>query len=212
MLSRERSLPTFAYKTRASQRKPPYSSGVELRMTVACSCNTAAEQTLKEVKVMKVEKHPLVLTVLVVALAVLSLGSAQASSARAEHRHGYVERHSAPVHRGNHGRHWQHGHHHPRVTLSIAPIYRPWVYPPYYHDPFFYRQHRDNRPIIVQQPAPQIYIEQPQALALAAPAQSQDANNYWYFCESAQAYFPYVNECPGGWQRVVPHPPAPPAR
>jgi hypothetical protein len=50
----------------------------------------------------------------------------------------------------------------------------------------------------VIQPSPQTYIQQGQE----APAQ------YWYYCEEARAYYPYVRECPGGWMTVVPQPPA----
>lgn len=34
----------------------------------------------------------------------------------------------------------------------------------------------------------------------AEPAVAQ----YWYYCGSAGAYYPYVAECPEGWQPVVP--------
>lgn len=27
---------------------------------------------------------------------------------------------------------------------------------------------------------------------------------YWYYCESARAYHPYVQQCPEGWMKVVP--------
>jgi hypothetical protein len=27
---------------------------------------------------------------------------------------------------------------------------------------------------------------------------------YWYFCQSAEAYYPYVTECPSGWMLVLP--------
>jgi hypothetical protein len=27
---------------------------------------------------------------------------------------------------------------------------------------------------------------------------------YWYYCRESQAYYPYVQECPGGWLTVVP--------
>ena len=27
---------------------------------------------------------------------------------------------------------------------------------------------------------------------------------YWYYCASANAYYPYVTQCPEGWQQVVP--------
>jgi len=36
--------------------------------------------------------------------------------------------------------------------------------------------------------------------AQAAPAQS----SYWYYCAESKTYYPYVKECPGGWQRVTP--------
>ena len=45
----------------------------------------------------------------------------------------------------------------------------------------------------------------PAAPAAAAPA-------YWYYCPSAQNYYPYVTQCPVGWQQVpATPPPAPPA-
>ncbi|MGZ5091980.1 MAG: hypothetical protein ACXWCY_12810 [Burkholderiales bacterium] len=37
----------------------------------------------------------------------------------------------------------------------------------------------------------------------AAPA-------YWYYCPAYRAYYPYVQDCPGGWQAVAPQPPPPP--
>ncbi len=62
-------------------------------------------------------------------------------------------------------------------------------YPPYYYaDP----------PVITQQTP--VYVEP------TPPAQQ-----YWYYCENSQAYYPYVQECPGGWIQVIPQP-APPDR
>jgi FKBP-type peptidyl-prolyl cis-trans isomerase FkpA len=43
-------------------------------------------------------------------------------------------------------------------------------------------------------------ISQPSAQT--AP-QSQQAS-FWYYCDDAKAYYPYVRECPSGWQKVVP--------
>ena len=34
----------------------------------------------------------------------------------------------------------------------------------------------------------------------------RSADGYWYYCESSDGYYPYVKECPGGWQRVAPRP------
>ncbi|MGH8307201.1 MAG: hypothetical protein ACRER0_02930 [Gammaproteobacteria bacterium] len=30
---------------------------------------------------------------------------------------------------------------------------------------------------------------------------------YWYYCAPAKKYYPYVSECPGGWQKVPVTPP-----
>ena len=39
----------------------------------------------------------------------------------------------------------------------------------------------------------------------AAPAGA--SAGVWYFCPSANAYYPYVSQCPGGWQTVPASPP-----
>jgi hypothetical protein len=72
----------------------------------------------------------------------------------------------------------------------------PW-YPPYYYPYYPYY------PQPVAYPAqPVTYIEQG-----AAPA--AEPVHWWYYCESARAYYPYVRECPAGWQRVPALPPPP---
>lgn len=93
------------------------------------------------------------------------------------------------------------GHSHYRRSGSthfgvvIGAPWSPWYYPsPFYYPP----------PVIIER-APPVYIEQ----APAAPP-APEASHYWYYCEASRTYYPYVNECPGGWQRVVPRP-TPPA-
>jgi hypothetical protein len=66
----------------------------------------------------------------------------------------------------------------------------PYPYAPYY-----------AAPVVVQQ-QPTVYVEQPQAEQQAA----QNPAGYWYYCNDARAYYPYVKECPAGWQRVAPQP------
>lgn len=39
--------------------------------------------------------------------------------------------------------------------------------------------------------------------AVAGTAHAQDRNGYWYYCASARAYYPYVQNCAEGWQRVA---------
>lgn len=100
-------------------------------------------------------------------------------------------------HFGGHGEGHFEGHGHSRVFLDfgIGPWWGPgWYYPP----PAYYYP-----PAVVVQPQPQVYIEQPQA-AVPSPA---PASSYWYYCAASKRYYPYVNECPSGWQRVSPTPP-----
>jgi hypothetical protein len=88
--------------------------------------------------------------------------------------------------------------HGPRVRLGVnigGPVWGPGWYSPYY-SPYYY----PPQVIVVPPPQPQVYIEQVQEPAPTAGQQ------YWYFCKSAQGYYPYVKECPDGWQKVLPQP------
>lgn len=77
----------------------------------------------------------------------------------------------------------------PRIILNTAPV---WYYP---LSPLYY-------PLAIAAPATlPVYVEQ--GAASAVPAYPQ---GYWYYCADTQAYYPYVNECPGGWQPVAPRP------
>lgn len=71
-------------------------------------------------------------------------------------------------------------HHHARTSVLIAgPLFYPWWYPwpaPYYAPP------------------PQVYVEQ------------GDPNGYWYYCADPAGYYPTVDQCAGGWVRVLPRP------
>lgn len=106
---------------------------------------------------------------------------------------------------------WHQGGGHARFGVYIgAPgyWYSPYYYPPYYspyYPPYAYP------PVVVAPPAPQIYVEQGSAAATApAPPQSQAAapSNWWYYCADTKGYYPYVKECPSGWQPVAPQPQA----
>jgi hypothetical protein len=88
-------------------------------------------------------------------------------------------------HHGGHGHVFVGGH----VFLGAPFWWGPWYPYPYYQ----------SAPVIVQQ-TPPAYIEQ------GTPG---EATTYWYYCEQATAYYPYVKTCPGGWMTVVP-PAAPP--
>jgi hypothetical protein len=96
------------------------------------------------------------------------------------HKHGY---------RGHGQRH--HGHRgpggfiSPRLGVPFGPYWEPYGYPP-----------------VVIAPSPRVYVETvPPVIAQPPPS------SYWYYCEDYQAYYPYVEQCPGGWRPVPPTPP-----
>ena len=100
---------------------------------------------------------------------------------------------------GGHGGHGGHGHSHGRVVLGFnfgfpLGVYAPWYYSPapayYYYPP---------APAYVQPPAPAQYVERSDM----AP----EGPGTWYFCRESNTYYPYVKQCPGGWQRVPAQPP-----
>jgi hypothetical protein len=108
--------------------------------------------------------------------------------------------------RGGHGG-FRGGFHHARVGVFIgapllfAPFYYPYSYypaPAYYPAPGYYYP----APAAAYPSGPATYVEQGQE---AAPAPRADAS--WYYCPAAKAYYPYVSQCAGGWQRVSPQPP-----
>lgn len=69
-----------------------------------------------------------------------------------------------------------------------------WNYaPPYYGYP----------PQVVVPYTPPVYVERPTEGAAPSPAPTY----WWYYCAESRSYYPYVKQCPGGWQRVAPQPP-----
>ncbi len=78
----------------------------------------------------------------------------------------------------------------PVIGPAWGPMWGPaWYPPPYYYPP--------QQVIVVPPSPPPVYIEQ------NPPVEEQA---YWYYCSGAKAYYPYVKECPGGWQKVLPQP------
>jgi hypothetical protein len=90
-----------------------------------------------------------------------------------------------------------HGRGGPRFGFDV--MIGPWWWGPpsyyYYDTPAYYP------PVVV---AP---LYSPPSTAQMPPPPA-----YWYYCAQANAYYPYVSQCPGGWQAVSPTPtPAPSA-
>jgi hypothetical protein len=137
-------------------------------------------------------------------------------------------RHGGGGHGGHHGGHYHRGHYYgggyrAGVYFGAAIAAAPWVYGAYgYGYPYYgygygypyYGYGAAYYPPVVEQPS--VYIEQqaPVAGAPIAPppsaapqAQAQAQQQYWYFCQDTQTYFPHVQNCASAWQRVVPHAP-----
>jgi len=113
-----------------------------------------------------------------------------------------------------HGGHGFGGHGFGGVRFGINlgfPFYGPGYYPGYYGYPYAYPAYGYPAPAYGYPPvaagpyASPAYVEQGMAQAAPAPAQAQGD---WYYCAASRTYYPYVGECPAGWQRM----PAQPSR
>jgi hypothetical protein len=102
-------------------------------------------------------------------------------------RHG--DKGQAYTSHGHRGRGFRHGFRGPRVRVGIGlglgtfwGPYGGWgpYWPRYTYPPVVVAP-----PLVVVQPSP----------------------HYWYYCDAAHAYYPYVQQCPGGWRQVLPTPP-----
>jgi hypothetical protein len=147
-----------------------------------------------------------------IGISVLVLFAALASSSAMADRDGHGDRGDGhgwsrgDGHGWGHGddRGWGHDHGdgHVRFGISLGvPLFDPGYYSPYYDYPYPAYPAYTYPPVVVQS-APPVYVEQGAAQAAPAPAAAD-----WYYCPASKSYYPYVSECPGGWQRVPSQPP-----
>ena len=100
-----------------------------------------------------------------------------------------------------------HGYHRggPRVTFSFGfgvPAYHPYWYGPRYYYPYY------APPAVIVSSPPVTYVEQqPAPVAPAPQSAAPNPAGFWYYCPDSSAYYPYVQQCASGWQRVSPTPP-----
>ena len=104
--------------------------------------------------------------------------------------------HGGGWHKGGHGG-WNKGGSSVGVWIG-APIVigGPYFYPysPYYY-PYRYGYGSPVvREYVYERPAP-------------APAVVAPQSPTWYYCRESRAYYPYVHDCPGGWDSVPARPP-----
>lgn len=107
---------------------------------------------------------------------------------------------------------WAGRHGHVRLGVVVgAPIYSSWYHPYPYYRPYYYPSpyyyYPPYSPVIIER-SPPVYIEQSSPVPAQAPQVAP--TNYWYYCEASKGYYPYVNACPTGWQKVLPQPPSAP--
>ena len=128
---------------------------------------------------------------------VLARGGGRSGASHGAGSHGGGH-HGARSHRG---KHFHPGHGRVGVFVGAPVVFGGWAYPPpyYYYRPpaYYYPSAPYYPPVYIQRE-----YEQPVPEQQPAPA-------YWYYCADTNAYYPYVKECPEGWQQVVPQPPPP---
>lgn len=114
--------------------------------------------------------------------------SADAGGSRHHHHHGWHGHHRphGTFHVGINvwrGGHWHHGWHGSRLGWwSTVPSGYYYYWAPVYPYPDFYRPSA----IVVER----------------APVTGVPPQQYWYYCESPEGYYPYVSQCRGEWRRV----------
>lgn len=91
---------------------------------------------------------------------------------------------------------------HGSPTSFVFGFGAPFYYggPVYYPGPYYYPA---PATYVYAPPPAVVYPSQPQMYSDPAPSRS----SYWYYCQNPQGYYPYVQQCPGGWMQVVPQAP-----
>jgi hypothetical protein len=99
-------------------------------------------------------------------------------------------RHRGPY--GSHGRHEHrhHDHHGPRAG---------WLLPGLVVGSALLWATTRPPAVVYREPLPPVFVPAP---VMPPP----DANQWWYYCPSAGAYYPYVSTCPTGWEAVPARP------
>ena len=152
------------------------------------------------------------LLVLAAAAAILLAGATVSfADGRGDRSGGYYRGgyHSGHYRGGDHYGDYRGRHGYSSFDFDVVvgdPFWRgPWYYPyyspyydPYYYYPFYY----PYAPVVTVPSTPQEYIERPHGKSSPAPS------GVWYYCPESKAYYPYVRECPGGWQKVPAKPPS----
>ena len=146
---------------------------------------------------------------LLVTLAIILLASGTSSAGGYSRGGGHSGGYS---HGGGHSGGYYHGgghyggHYYGGVDVFLGgPFWGPsWYYPTPYYSPYYYPYYYpyDYPPAISVPSSPPVYIEREQ------PKDQYVPQDVWFYCPDSKAYYPYVKECPGGWQMVPAQPPS----
>jgi hypothetical protein len=124
---------------------------------------------------------------------------------RAGHGHAGAGHGHGGYGHGGYG-HGGYGHGHFGFGLYLG---MPYSYP-YYPYPYDYYPYSYYPPVVAVPSQSPVYVEQGDAQLAPQQVPAAQAGNYWYHCDQPEGYYPYIKECPGGWQRVSPTPPPQP--
>lgn len=94
------------------------------------------------------------------------------------------------------------------IVPALPPGYTAVYYgnvPYYYADDVYYMQQPTGYEVVA--PPPVAAAPAPVAAPPPAPTPGAQAAAVWYYCDSAKAYYPYVNQCAEGWKSVPATPP-----
>lgn len=136
-----------------------------------------------------------------VSLSIILLGSFFNDSVRAEGGHfggGHGGGHYGGWHGGGHFDGW-HGGGHFGYDLSLGLGYGVGHYG--YGAPYFPYPYYPYPPVVAAPSPPSEYAQQ------NMPPTPELQTNYWHYCRNQDGYYPYVRECPGGWEKISPQPP-----
>lgn len=135
-------------------------------------------------------------------LVIILIGAvaSHAAYARGGYEGGHGGGHGGGHYGGHYGGHGGRGGHYRGMALGLGLGYGLGYYGRSYYDPYY-----DYPPAVIAVPVtPPVYIQQ------APPVVEQHPPGYWYYCNHPEGYYPYIKQCPNGWQQVEPTPPAAP--
>jgi len=104
--------------------------------------------------------------------------------------------------RGGHvgGGHFGGFHHHGHGGVGLF-VGSPFFWPDFYYWPYYSFQPYYSSPTLITPSIPPTYIEQ----GTVSAVQPLEPNS-WDYCSDPAGYYPYVKECPAGWQTIEPQP------